>query len=98
MDDIFGGPLEQFGIRENVNPESTTPTSRCLSDGANYLWVNADEEGNVIQMARYGPFNMVGAILAAIYETFGVDIFSEYEPQYWGFSTQQEWAEWRNAK
>jgi hypothetical protein len=30
-------------------------------------------------------------ILRAIGDKFDVDIVSEYEPQYWGFGTQEEW-------
>ena len=30
-------------------------------------------------------------ILGAIAEAFSTDIFSEYEPQYWGYDTQEEW-------
>jgi hypothetical protein len=30
-------------------------------------------------------------ILQAICDEFDVDIVSEYEPQFWGYSTQEEW-------
>ena len=29
--------------------------------------------------------------MGAIAEAFDTDIFSEYEPKYWGFDTQEEW-------
>jgi len=29
--------------------------------------------------------------LQAIAEVFDTDIFSEHEPQYWGFDTEEEW-------
>jgi hypothetical protein len=32
-----------------------------------------------------------GYILTAISDGFDVDIVSEYEPQFWGFDTQEEW-------
>jgi hypothetical protein len=36
-------------------------------------------------------------ILQAICEAFDADIFSEYEPQFWGFDTQEEWDAWQRA-
>src|SRR5262245_9316500 len=41
-----------------------------------------------------------GYILTAISDEFDVGIVSEYEPQYWGFDTQEEWEafEERRAK
>ena len=64
--------------------------SRCLTDGRNYLWVYLTEDGFVGCLSRYGA-NAPGKILAAISEAFETDVFSEYEPQYWGFDTQEEW-------
>jgi len=96
MHDLFGGAFEPLGIREYADPRWTTPTSRCLTDGANWLWVYADDEGAVTHMKRCGLFNIAEAILAKIHEVFGVDIVSEHEPAYWGFSTQQEWNEWQD--
>ena len=64
--------------------------SRCLTDGRNYLWVYLTEDGFVGCLTRYGA-NAPGKILAAISEAFEIDVFSEHEPQYWGFDTQEEW-------
>ena len=84
--DLFDGRLEAFGIREHM----TSQTRRCLTDGHNYLWVYMTEDGSVGRLSRYGP-DEPGKILDAISELFETDIFSEYEPQYWGFDTQEEW-------
>ena len=71
--------------------------SRCLSDGRDYLWVYLTEDGFVASLSRYGA-NAPDKILAAISEEFETDIFSEHEPQYWGFDTQEEmdaaWKKW----
>ena len=92
--DLFGGRLATFGIREHV-ASGTSETSRCLTDGRNYLWVYLTEDGFVGSLSRYGA-NAPGKILAAISEAFETDVFSEYEPQYWGFDTQEEWdAAWK---
>jgi hypothetical protein len=32
-------------------------------------------------------------ILSAIAEVFASEIFDEYQPEYWGFETQEEWDE-----
>ena len=34
--DLFGGELEKFGVREHMGPD-TSESSRCLTDGPNYL-------------------------------------------------------------
>jgi hypothetical protein len=87
--DLFGGRLDTFGIREEVASD-TSERKRCLTDGRNYLWVHLTEDGFVDSLVRYGA-NAPGKILAAISETFETDVFSEYEPQYWGFDTKEEW-------
>jgi hypothetical protein len=62
---------------------------RCAAR-CNYLWVYLTEDGFVGSLSRYGA-NAPGKILAAISEAFETDVFSEYEPQYRGFDTQEEW-------
>jgi hypothetical protein len=37
------------------------------------------------------PNGAPSKILGAIADTFDVDIVSEYEPEFWGFSTKEEW-------
>ena len=87
--DLFGGRLATFGIQEHVSSD-TSERNRCLTDARNYLWVYLTEDGFVCCLSRYGA-NAPGKILAAINEAFETDVFSEYEPQYWGFDTQEEW-------
>jgi hypothetical protein len=41
-------------------------------------------------MSRYGQ-NAVGKILRAVAETFDTGIYSEHEPQFWGFTNKEEW-------
>jgi hypothetical protein len=88
--DLFGGELEKFGVREHVKPDDTSERSRCLTDGNNYLWVFIADGEFVSSLKRYG-MNAPGKILSAIAEAFETDIFSEHEPQYWGFDTQEAW-------
>jgi hypothetical protein len=87
---LFDGSLEKFGVREHVKPDETSKNSRCLTDGRNFLWVYIDDAGLVTCLSRYGA-NAPGKILNAIAQAFDTDIFSEYEPQFWGFDTQEEW-------
>jgi hypothetical protein len=54
-------------------------------------WVRIGEDGLVTRMTRYAPNGAPGKILRAIAEEFDTEIFSEYEPQYWGFATVEEW-------
>ena len=91
MEDLFDGRLETYGITENVKEGTTSVDQRCLSDGRNWLWVYGDEF--VSCMSRFGFMNCPGKILGAIGEVFQTEIFSEYEPQFWGYETQEEWDE-----
>jgi len=86
---LFDGRLEKFGIREHVCVD-TTHARRWLTDGRNYLWVNINDAGLVDSFVRRGV-NAPGKILDAIVDLFNTAIFSEYEPQFWGFETQEEW-------
>jgi hypothetical protein len=89
--DLIDGRLEKFGVREDVDP---TTKCRYLTDGNNYLSVGGDNKGFVRTFTRRGA-NAPGKILEAIAEAFDTDIVSEYEPQFWGFDTQEEWdAHW----
>ena len=87
--DIFDGRLERFDIREHATKE-TMETFRCLTDGRNFLWLYGDADGMLNHMSRYGA-NAVGKMLRALAEAFGTEIYSEYEPQYWGFENQEQW-------
>jgi hypothetical protein len=89
--DLFDGRLEEFGIREHVKAEATTEKGRLLTDGRNYLWVYIDDDGFVDCLRRYAPNCAPGKILNALANVFDTDIVSEYEPQFWGFDTQEEW-------
>ena len=88
FEELFDGRLERFGVRDTRAKDSTA-TSRCLSDGNNYLWVFGDDVVEVL--SRYGLANAPGKILAAIEEVFDTDIYSEHQPQYWGYETEEEW-------
>ena len=87
--DLFDGRLKEFGVGEHVHPDTTTK-KRCLTDGRNYLWVYIDDDGFVDSLSRHGC-NAPGKILEAVADIFDTDIVSEYEPQFWGFDTQEEW-------
>jgi hypothetical protein len=87
--DLFGGQLEKFGVRELIGPE-TNERIRALSDGCDCLMVYLTDDGFVSFLSRNGP-NTPDKILVAIAETFETEIFSEHQPQFWGFNTQEEW-------
>jgi hypothetical protein len=89
--ELFDGRLEEYGVREHINSDTTTNDRRCLTDGNNYLWVSIDDDGFVGTITRYRPGGAPAKILNAIAEAFDTDILSEYEPQFWGFDTQEEW-------
>ena len=91
MEDLFDGRLESYGITEHIKEGSTRIDARCLSDGRNWLWVYGD--GFARSMTRYGFGNCPTKIVNAIEEEFQTEVFTEYEPQYWGYETREEWDE-----
>lgn len=91
--DLFDGRLERFGVTESVR-KGTTDTDRCLTDGNNYLWAFGDADGPA-HFTRWAPNGAPGRILSAVEEAFDTRIVSEYQPQYWGFETEEEWDRWQ---
>lgn len=64
--------------------------NRTLVDAlGNCVWVYIDDHGSVVEFTSYGC-NDPDAILAAVAEAFETEIFSEHEPQFWGFETFEE--------
>jgi hypothetical protein len=91
--ELFDGRLLLYGVYEHI-ADGTSETARCLTDGCgNCLWVYLSETGMVDCFTRYFPSGNPSRILAAIADQFDVDIVSEYEPQFWGFQSQEEWDE-----
>lgn len=91
FEDLFDGRLEKYGVNGLPPKNDRMSCPRCLTDGRNYLWVYQDGKQFVACFTCYFPNGVPSKILAAIEEEFGVAIISEYEPEYWGFSTQAEW-------
>ena len=89
VSDLFDGRLEQFKIHESRS-EETTETDRCMTDGENYVWVNVDASGCVVEFVRYGS-NSPRKILNTVGDLFQTEIISEHEPQYHGFESEEEW-------
>jgi hypothetical protein len=93
--DLLDGRLEEFGIREHVTSDSTE-RCKCLTDGRNFVWVYVDDDNLVSSLVRYGA-NSPNKILSAVADLFDTDIFSEHQPQFWGFDTQAKWDAWRQT-
>src|SRR5690348_12483698 len=91
---LLDGRLEKYGVREYFN-DHTTEKDRLLTDGRNYLWLYVDDAGFVAHLTRYMPNGVPSKILSAIAEACETEIASEYEPQFWGFDTEEEWDAWQ---
>ena len=91
MAELFDGRLERVGVWEHHPKWELAPNQKILTDGSNYLHVYSKEKGLVSSFSRYMPNGNPGYILTAISDEFDVDIVSEYEPEYWGFATKEEW-------
>ena len=87
--DLFGERLKKFGIRE-ARTRDNDERKRCLTDGRHCLWVYLSEDGFIEALVAYG-MNQPVEILDAICETFGTEVYTEHDPQYWGCDTQEEW-------
>jgi hypothetical protein len=92
MADLFDGRMEKYGITEELDSPRTSK-SRCLRHGENSLWVNADATGGVSELTSYST-NDPTNILHAVAQKFDTEIWTEDEPQFWGFATQGEMDRW----
>ena len=88
--DLFDGRLERFGVREHVHAD-TDETCRGLTDGNSYVWFGQNNDGNVGSIMWHAPGGSPTKIFAAVEEAFGCTIYSEHQPQFWGFDTDEEW-------
>jgi hypothetical protein len=86
--DVLDGRLMVFGVRERLS-ELTTETAKCLTDGRNFIWLYINDGGFVCSLSCYGA-NAPSKILGAIATVFDTEIFSEHEPQFWGFASEEE--------
>jgi hypothetical protein len=86
--DLFDGRLLELGVQEHR--PSRDADGRCLTDGQNFLWASHDDMGAVVIFTRYASYGNPTYILETIAEVFQTRIYSEHEPQYWGFETEAE--------
>lgn len=88
IEELFDGRLERHGVFEETKEGRTSQDCRLLRMGCNGLWVSGDEVVDVVTSPEENnPVN----ILSAILQTFDTCVFSEDEPQFWGYETQEEW-------
>jgi hypothetical protein len=87
--DLFDGRLSASGIHEYLDPKSSE-RGRCLEDGCSCLWVWIGDDGIVEAFTSYGLNDPV-YMLITIQKAYATHIATEYEPEYWGFQTQEEW-------
>ena len=90
--DLFDGRLDRFGVTESIR-KRTPDESRCLTDGNSFVWVYPDSKGFAEFYTDF-RFGSPERILSSVEEVFETKIVSEYEPQYWGFETLEEWDRW----
>lgn len=76
----FDDILKIEGLEEAVS-ENTTPTSRCITDGSNFLWFSLHDDGVTTSADRYGG-NDVTFILGEITNVLGAEVFSEHDPEF----------------
>jgi hypothetical protein len=89
--ELFDGRLRKYGILRRFVPGATNNEKRCLTDGVNNLWVFVNDDDSVVRFTRYLPSGDPSKILDVIQNAFKTRIYSEHQPQYWGFETEEEW-------
>jgi hypothetical protein len=89
--ELFDGRLEKFGVRECI-VEATNEQNRLLTDdNDNRVWVLV-VNGKAQNFKVYAGCENPDHIFDAIRKAFGGGaIYSEHEPQFSGFETEEEW-------
>jgi hypothetical protein len=103
--ELFDGRLSRFGLEE-CTTESNAKTDRqitidpvptrrrYITDGQNIVCVYISETG-LVGGFSWCENNDPRNILAAVAKACDTDFVSEYAPEYWGFSTEEELDAWR---
>jgi hypothetical protein len=106
--ELFDGRLEKFGIRERIlpevaeelkrlDPDVTYERKRCLTDGISNLGVFVKDDGSIGRLVDYNIVRARNKNLKAIGEEFGTNMIPEYEPEFWGFCTEDGFLDWQIA-
>src|ERR1051326_316464 len=90
MSEIRGNNLRSWGVWEHSKRDNDQSDSAWLTDGTNFVQVHQSSAGTLL-LTRYFPNGDPSLILRVISEVFETKIYSEYQPQFWGFSSQEEW-------
>ena len=83
--ELFDGRLKKYGISQG----RSTHGVGYLTDGIGLLWVYLHDQKFVDVFTIYFSGGDPSKILVAIQNAFKTKIYSEHEPQYWGY--ENEW-------
>ena len=84
---LFDGRLEKYGIKEEIVANSEEGT-RYLVGCDGFLRVHRQKDGTCDFTQRgFLPWS----IFDALAEEFEIELVSEHDYRYWGFSTEEEW-------
>ena len=90
VEDLFSGRLKKYGITECFVRDKDINARVLIDENENCVWVYFNNEGWVSCLSRYAGSRAAHTFEAIVTE-FDLMIFSEHEPQYWGFKTHEEW-------
>jgi hypothetical protein len=79
FDRLTDAELQPHGLRVSPHP-AQDETRLCLTDGSDYLWAYAKDDG-AAYFERWGG-NNVKVLLDSLKECFGVVLVSEHDPRY----------------
>jgi hypothetical protein len=95
LSNLFDGRLKKYGICG-----ATKNGKGYLVDKTGSVTVYGEDDSSISCFTSYGFSDPIN-ILLAIQNEFQTKVFSENEPQYWGFDTVDEWensTEWFKSK
>jgi hypothetical protein len=86
---LFDGRLDKYGVREKIG-EYSTETARQLKGCDCVLQVFREEDGScTFTCSNFRP--LPSAVLEALIEEFAIEVVSEHDYRYWGFSSEEKW-------
>jgi hypothetical protein len=86
FDHLFDGRLEKHGIRERILASSDVRT-RYLEGCDGTMEAHREDDGSSSFMLRGFPW----AVWDALKDEFEVELVSEHDHRYWGFSSEEEY-------
>lgn len=82
--------LQEHTPTGGIDPDPEGLTTKCLTDGKNYLWCYMeDTQTGTISFCRYGGNNVFN-MLEQIEDSFGVEVIDEHDERFFANDEEDE--------